>query len=387
MTFVGMAGPAVEVCTTIWPALNDSMGSRRATANITKYHFTCLSITEMVQNSIVWMIMWMEVISRMERSIDYCLDTQNTVDGALEFWDSSVAFYTGSQVEDGSGYLLFHLANNRCLSASTCGEDGDGDDGIAWVNLKVLENFQSGQGQINARNCEAARKNKEEIVRLMTIPLIQGALHDARVLHDKLESKDFVDYESRAGSGAAIVAAVLPLVHACDHDDADIILRNLQAASTSAVNFEDVRDAFARNLRCLGITCDEIGDVLELSDDMCAKVQAQAASRSKNGVNKENVDTDSPAKSGVVFMYAFITLSALVICFLGRKLVSKNRAPEKEITFPEPMASVPPVASKSIIRGTDYAPKYWKDCQETEEGKSSNQSLKDDEAIMVAEIL
>jgi hypothetical protein len=315
--------------------------------------------------------MWMEVISRMERSIDHCLDTDDVVDRAVKFWDSAVAFYTGSQVEDNSGYLLFHLANTRCLSASTCGEDGDGDNGTAWVNFQVLESFQRGQKHIVARDCEGARQAKVEIVRLMTIPLIQGALDHARLLDDGNDDHE----EKRASSGAAFAASVLPLIHACSPDDAEIIHKNLQGREMSNVDFVDVRDAFARNLHCLGITCDEIGGVLDpYNDDICSTIQATSTTPQNNKENEDIVEEEGSSAASDVFMYAFITLSVLVVCFVGtKKLIRKDS--EKEITFEGPASSCPPCAVNSIIRGTDYVPKHWQDCEKTEGEDSPNLSV------------
>ena len=147
-----------------------------------------------IENAIVWLTMFMEVISRMERSIDRCYDISKTQDDALEFWDSAVAFYTGSQAFNESGLFLYHLANTRCLSASTCGENGNTADGIAWVNYQVFDNFEAGQKHLLERNCQATRSNKEEIVRLMTIPMIQGTIRRSRYLEDK-----DTDYERHLG--------------------------------------------------------------------------------------------------------------------------------------------------------------------------------------------
>ena len=360
-----MVGRAVGVRADWCPVVYVS----KAAANMTSLR---LCFIEAAQNMIVYMTMWMEVISRMERSIDYCLDPDKTDQDPLEYWDAAVAFYTGSQqAEDSSGVLLFHLANRRCLSASTCGEDGSSENGTSYVNFRALRDFQIGQRQIIARNCEDARKTKESIVRLMTIPLIQGTLNSA------LEMDDAEDYDERQASlGAAFAAAVLPLIHACNAVDADIIHTNLGAARHKILDYEGVRDAFARNLQCLGITCEEIGSVLDPDNDG-ACTRGQRSSRPESQANEVTVGDTS--LNGVVFMYVFITLSGVVICFLVYKLASKKQTSEKEITFEEtgPAQSVSPTAVLSIVTGTDYVPKYWSDCQTVENGKNLNHSLDD----------
>lgn len=303
----------------------------------------------------------------MERSIDECLDMENTPDDALIFWDNAVAFYTGSQVHNESGVFLFHLADSRCLSASTCGEDGSGTDGTAWVNFQVLQNFESGQKHLLERNCAATRANKEEIVRLMTIPLIQGALRRARMLEDEED-----DYERHAGEAAAYSASVLPLVYACNPDDADIIHSNLKVSSSSSgVDFDEVRDAIARNLPCLRITCDEIGDVLELD----SKSKTCARAKENASVNTELVE-DSSSNTGTVILYSFLSIAVVVICYLAFK-VSSQRSAEKEITFSVSQPSVS--QSDKNLKGTDYVPQYWQDFQKKQD--EPNLNLKDDEVV------
>ncbi len=313
----------------------------------------------------------MEVISRMERSIDECTDMGNPPDDALIFWDNAVAFYTGSQINDENGVFLFHLADSRCLSASTCGEDGNDNDGTAWVNFQVLRNFEAGQQHILERNCAATRKNKEEIVRLMTIPLIQGSLHRTRMLEDEEDN-----YERHAGEAAVYAASVLPFIHACSPDDAKIIHANLKAStSENGVDFEDVRNAFARNLPCLGITCDEIGDVLELDSNEGACLRAKSSMTATNGL-----EVESSNHTSAVILYSFLTIAAIAICYLAYKTSTNNRKQsiEKEITFRRSVSGSR-LGDDRKFKAKDYVPQYWQDVENRRDG--SNLKENQDEVV------
>mmetsp|Transcript_115442 Transcript_115442/g.333449 ORF Transcript_115442/g.333449 Transcript_115442/m.333449 type:complete len:325 (+) Transcript_115442:3-977(+) len=320
----------------------------------------------------------MEVISRMERAIDYCLEADALEDKPLEFWDSSVAFYTGSQVSDDGGIFLFNLADTRCLSASTCGENGNGDDGTAWVNLRVLDHFNSGQNHIISRDCEAARRSKDEIVRLMSIPLVQGTLRRARTKEDSENSSEIY-----SAQGAAFSASILPLVHDCNPEDAETIHHNMHATSEE-VDFDEVRDAFGRNLKCLGLSCDEIGHVLELppNHDFC-----------KHAIGHiEQLDEESEdlavSHAGAVALYTCITIAAAIICCLSYRIVSGKGGTNNEVSLYGNWIKDPAVAEASetesegdVIRGTEYAPKYWKDCENNEKDKSTPNHAVDDSVV------
>ena len=320
--------------------------------------------TAIIENSIVWLTMFMEVISRMERSIDECFNTDNTPDDALIFWDSAVAFYTGSQVFNESGLFLYHVANTRCLSASTCGENGGDSDGIAWVNYQVFHNFEAGQKHLLERNCPATRSNKEEIVRLMTIPMIQGTLRRTRFLEDKE-----IDYERHLGEGIAYASAVLPYIHACNPDDASTIHNILRATNDGTVEFDQVRNAFARNLPCLQITCEEVGDVLELNFNggTCSTIRSQVKTSSAG-----SFEPQSSSNKGHIILYTFLSIAAAVICVLLLKIRKSQPTKENEIVFGGQMSASPEDVD-TVIRGEDYVPQYWSDCKtEEEKAEESN---------------
>merc|ERR1712032_1002783 len=74
---------------------------------------------------------------------------------------------------------MYSLADETCSQFGTCGTGETDDDGTSHVNHRVYGNFREGQRHLLNGQCESARKSKENIVRLMTIPLIQSTLHNS----------------------------------------------------------------------------------------------------------------------------------------------------------------------------------------------------------------
>lgn len=95
----------------------------------------------------------------------------------------------------------------------------------------------------------------------MTIPLIQGTLRYAYVQDIQNDKR-----EKAHAEGATFAAAVLPLIHACSADDAQVIFANMKVDSNTigTVSFKVVKSAFERNYQCLGITCADVGGLLDV---------------------------------------------------------------------------------------------------------------------------
>ena len=208
--------------------------------------------TEAIRKGTVFMNVFMQVIKSMEVALDRCRTNAANVVGA---WDEAVAYYVGSvTIVDGAdeGYFLYTTAEKRCNNFATCS-----DSGPANVNVEIMNLFQSGQDNLANRNCEPAAEAKSRISQLMTVPLIQGLLRDAYFV----DKENIVDDRADA-SGAAYAAAVLPFVHACNQVDAETIFINMGLGQSEKPDFDAVKAAFERNYGCLGITCADIGGLL-----------------------------------------------------------------------------------------------------------------------------
>merc|ERR1719379_1607733 len=65
--------------------------------------------------------------------------------------------------------------------------------------------------------------------------------------------------------GAVFAAAVLPLVHNCSAAKATIISDNMKIDSSApmAAGFAAVKSAFESTYSCLGITCEDVGGLIQ----------------------------------------------------------------------------------------------------------------------------
>merc|ERR1711920_275908 len=134
----------------------------------------------------VYMNIYMYVIRELEDALDDCGSTctlYNCNDDPVQAWDKGVAFYTGSlqgsNAGPGFGNLFYALADKRCKYFQTCGSNSDSTSGGSYVNQEIFQEFVVGQYNLLNGQCEEARKNKENIVKLMNIPLIQSTLRYA----------------------------------------------------------------------------------------------------------------------------------------------------------------------------------------------------------------
>merc|ERR1719265_2651041 len=207
-----------------------------------------------------YMNVWMYVIREMEDAIADCkagcLDCN---DDPVHAWDEAVAFYSGSlEGVDGTppGKLLHELADKRCKNFGSC---VDGNTGMSKVNIAILEQFTFGKNKLLAGKCTEAIPIKKRIVALMSIPMVQGSLRYAYKV-GKLSGE-----AKEKAEGAAFSAAILPRVAACNADHATIISDNMKmdAATPMGAGFAAVKQAFESNYACMGITCADIGGLLE----------------------------------------------------------------------------------------------------------------------------
>lgn len=199
---------------------------------------------------------WMYVIHEMEDAIDDCKSgTPTNNDKGVEAWDEAWAFYAGSLAGPGNGdqgVLQFSLAQKRCANFGTC---TSGTKSIANVNSRALSLFNSGQTQLKEAKCDAAVKTKNEIVKLMTVPLIQGVI---RYVYQAKNAKG--DKAKEHAEGWAFAAAILPLVANCDRGVAQTLRKNfapdvkpMSDGTTSVVN------KLTSVYKCLGFTCADVG--------------------------------------------------------------------------------------------------------------------------------
>lgn len=218
--------------------------------------------TEAIIKGTAYMNVWMYVNREMEDAIDDCSNdcaTDACNDDQVAAWDEAVAFYTGSVAKnDGAGttgHLLYTLAQKRCANFGTCLTSGT-DTGVAAVNSEVFRSFKEGKQFLQLGQCTDAKKTVDRITNLMTIPLIQGTLRYAYIT-DKQNDKR----EKSMAEGATFAASVLPMIAACNANDAKTIYDNMRVGGTAS--FEAVKAAFEANYACLGVSCADVGGLVD----------------------------------------------------------------------------------------------------------------------------
>eukprot|EP00752_Nemacystus_decipiens_P008971 g8009.t1 len=214
---------------------------------------------------------WMYVIHELEDAVGDCNNGDlSDNDGGPHAWDEGWAFYTGSLEgtdvggsADG-GQMVYALAEKRCENFATCSGDSDNDDttGVSAVNDDLLDLWHTGQDYLRAGDCDQAANLISEMVPLMAVPLIQGVLRYT-YLADPAVS-EVTDKE--ASELWAFSAAILPWIDSCDSAAATTLRNNADITLSTAPmseGFRVVKAALESVYSCMGITCAQVGGLLE----------------------------------------------------------------------------------------------------------------------------
>ena len=122
---------------------------------------------------------------------------------------------------------------HRCANFGTCAAAGTGSVGTSAVNTELFELFEAGRDRLQQGKCSSVRPLVDEIVSLMTVPLVQGSLRYAYKVGTPAGRS-----AKNAAEGATFSAAVLPMVHNCNTASAAVVSANLKfgAATFDAVS-------------------------------------------------------------------------------------------------------------------------------------------------------
>lgn len=219
-------------------------------------------LNQAIKKGTAYLNIWMYVNRELEDAIDDCeksCPTESCNADQVHAWDEAVAFYTGSipKASKTGGVLLYTLAQKRCADYGTCVQDGD-EAGMATVNSKIFQLFNSGKQNLQQGKCADAEKNVAEITSLMSVPMIQGTLRYAHIIGEQKGMTEKAEAE-----GATFAAAVLPILHACSASDATTVYNNMRTGSGADVDFAAVKQAFEKNYGCMKVTCEDIGGLLQ----------------------------------------------------------------------------------------------------------------------------
>jgi len=135
------------------------------------------------------------------------------------------------------------------------------------VNTELIKLFANGRDLLQQGDCSAVRPLVNQIISLMTVPLVQGSLRYAY----KNSAAGGMASAKNAAEGATFSAAVLPLVHYCNTASSAVVSDNLKfglfpdGVAVEAARYSDfsaVKSAFEDVYACLGITCAQVGGLL-----------------------------------------------------------------------------------------------------------------------------
>jgi len=225
---------------------------------------------ELVKKGIAYQAVWMYVLHEFEDAVDDCLagdiysnDAPNAAGDSPHAWDEGWAFYAGSLEGtdgSGSGQLLHTLAEKRCKDFGTC---GNGREGPAKANARALAKTRTGRNKILSGDCFTVVHDFDAIVDQMTVPLIQGMLKYAFKADPANDQGSCTSgsCDKEWAEGWAFAAAVLPRLHYCSYETADMVRANLDVANAAPMKdgFAALKAMVESSYPCLGITCADVG--------------------------------------------------------------------------------------------------------------------------------
>lgn len=332
----------------------DGTSTEMARGNANFYRYGFKGRAEAVEKATAYMNIWMYVIREMEDAMDDCkadCKLEGCNDDPVRAWDEAVAFYTGSlqgPEGNGSGHLLYALAQKRCKDFKTCGDLAKSTEGQAHVNIEIFRRFSLGSRMLLQGKCQEAKQYKEEIEQMMTVPLVQGTLRYAHIRSTQPEAG-----EKAQAEGATFAATILPIVHDCDEDAASIIYRNMQTTSTSC-DFKVVKSAFESVYKCMGIRPSDVGGYWnEATGDYYPGAQPSAVRSASN--QKVNLPLIIGCSAGGVIA------GIIIYIFFSKCCCSSNKAPIE--TKEDPMVESDAGDSSVIVSDETALPSTDSQCE------------------------
>lgn len=281
------------------------------------------------------MAVMMYVIRELEDAIFDCgqpCDGDGCNDDAVHALDEAVAFYTGSlegSDGDGGGVLMYALADKRAANFKTAGPNGNEISGKSKINYDIFKEFGLMQDKLAQNDCTGARTNKERIAQLIFVPLVQGTLRYAHIVDTDLEATNKAKAE-----GATFAAAVLPVVAACNDQDAETIYQNMKVGANEmngAPDFQKVKKAFEDNYECMGITCGDIGGIwnkglgrFESGAEPCGGAGTSSSSSSAYSTGDSTQANNGSLAVGVTVGVLVLILLVFFYCKCCRKDGNKS---------------------------------------------------------------
>ena len=169
---------------------------------------------------------------------------------------------------------------------------GGGASGTAKVNDLILTYANAGLDALATDDCTTASAQLDLIKVQMNIPLIQGMLRYAY----KADPSGGGGGSKEIAEGWAFAFAILPQLNNCDFMVAATVVSNMQttASSPMADGYETVKTAVESTYSCLGISCADIGGLVDSYDasgtptayiwEACTDADSTSGSVAKQGL-------------------------------------------------------------------------------------------------------
>jgi len=202
---------------------------------------------------------------------DGCIyqEAGNTCMNAITAWNKAAAFYVGSlegPKGEEDGFQMFALGDKRCANYMNCGPGADDGGGVGKTNIIAISLFQKGAGLVFSGDFMGLQKCIKEINEQMLVMFVQGTLRYAHKL-----GKRGSDLAKELGEGATFAAAVLPQLAAVNTKAAKTIKKEFQIGENGIpdkgkFDFDKVHLALACNYYEMGISCSEVGTLVDKQD-------------------------------------------------------------------------------------------------------------------------
>ncbi|KAL3936291.1 MAG: hypothetical protein SGBAC_008358 [Bacillariaceae sp.] len=248
--------------------------------------FTQFGSNKFIEVATLTMSSWMHIVIKMQDAIEVCKslpDGQKQVT-EVPIWDNAVATYRGmGGAAGGTLGQLYHLANEYCAKFGTCQDGPGGTTGIAKANEKAYTHFNAGKQDLLDGKCDLAESSIHQASVAMLIPLIQGLLYHAYELDIFKEQREVVQ-----GEAAAFLHSVLPVVSACSQGNGVMIYNQIKVGNGKLASFEAIKSSIEGQYECMGVTCEDIGGIVDLTDP--TKYQSKGAPCGTFNIGDQNGD-------------------------------------------------------------------------------------------------
>ena len=183
-------------------------------------------------------------------------------------WDTAVAYFTGTSFKD----LVYALAGKRCGEFGTCGTPDYPN--CAPANVEIFAQLATCQTYIGLGKKNKVDKAIDKIIDAMLAPLMQGTLRYSYKIGMGGYSESGVSITNQMGQkeraeGYMFVVGALPFVHECSpsvaeqlYDLMSIPQDVFKVGEVSNLD-ENVKKLFAYVSSCTGVTCADLGDMLD----------------------------------------------------------------------------------------------------------------------------